>query len=249
MTTIDHVKYVKTLEIQSPIAGFPSTKGGAPVIEGAEQSFINDKSLVSFVSDVSGQRRSDVLNSILIAQLAANKQFPDELQILDWYKAFINVLNNLGWTIEAAEFSSFRSDTDVFEVENAIIDILTNAFGEVFKTVIIKTLASIKGLSDANGKITAFEKNTHSLSRGAFQIGLAKEENGVVMIQLGMFMLTSSSQIKRILFFKSTKEKTRLDYCSRKGTLNEDVYANIRKPVSDKLAGKATEFIAEVEID
>ncbi len=248
MKTIDHKKYVKDLEIKTPVAGFPISRDVMQVSEGVEQSFLNAKSLVSFVSEVNGQRRSDVLNSVLLAQLAANKQFPEEAQILDWYKAFVKVLNNLGWTIEAAEFSSFVSSSTIFEVENAIIDILTAAFGGTFQSVIIKTLGAIKSLSDTNGKITAFEKNTHSLSKGAFQIGLAKEENGTVSLQLGTFLLTSSNEIKKILFFKSSKDKTRLDYTSRQGTLNEEVYNNIRQPVMDKLGGKVTEFIAEVEI-
>jgi hypothetical protein len=250
MQTIDYEKYVRGLEISPLSAAFPVSRDLQKdvAVEGEEQSFLNAKSLVSFISEVNGQRRNDVLNSVLLAQLAANKQFPDDTQILDWYKAFVKILNNLGWAIESAEFSTFQSGTDIFEVENAIIDILTTAFGGAFKTVIVKTLASIKGLSDTNGKITAFEKNTHSLSKGAFQIGLAKEENGTVSLQIGSFLLTSSNEIKKILFFKSTKDKTKLDYCSRKGTLDEEVYNKIRQAVLDKLGGKVTEFITEVEI-
>lgn len=248
MQTIDLVKYVNTLQIESPAVAFPSTKAGVQLAEGEEQTFLNAKSLVSFVSEVSGQQREDVLNSVLLAQLAANKQFPEDAQLIDWYKSFSKALNNLGWTLEGKEFSTFKSATDVFEVENAIVDILTTAFGGTFKTVIIKTLASIKGLSDNNGKITAFEKNTHSLSKGAFQLGLVKVENGTISLQLGMFLLTSSNEIKKILFFKSSKDKTRLDYCSQKGTLNEEIYKTIREPIVTKLGKKVTDFISEVEI-
>jgi|SRR5580765_1212328 len=248
MQTIDVVKYVKNLQIENPVATFPSSKAVAQIAEGEEQTFLNAKSLVSFVSEVSGQQREDVLNSVLLAQLAANKQFPEETQLIDWYKSFSKALNNLGWTLEGKEFSTFKSATDIFEVENAIVDILTTAFGGTFKTIITKTLASIKGLSDNNGKITAFEKNTHSLSKGAFQLGLVKVENGTVSLQLGMFVLTSSNEIKKILFFKSSKDKTRLDYCSQKGTLNEDVYSSVREPIVTKLGQKVTDFISEVEI-
>ncbi|MDB5203097.1 MAG: hypothetical protein JWQ27_2506 [Ferruginibacter sp.] len=246
----DLKEYVNSLPLLEPAAEFPGAKGanGDLASEGVEQSFLNAKSLVSFVTDVQGQRRNDVLNSVLFAQLAANKQFPNDEQIMDWYKAFIHVLNTLGWVIEAAEFSTFKASKDIFEVENAIIDILTTAFGGSFMTVIAKTMSSIKDLSDGNGSITAFEKNTHSLSKGAFQIGVAMEENDTVSLQLGTFLLTSSNEIKKILFFKSSKDKTRLDYCSRKGTLNEDVYGSIRETVKARLGEKTSQFIAEVEI-
>ncbi|AUD03662.1 hypothetical protein [Spirosoma pollinicola] len=250
MLVHDPIQFVQDLEFEDAKKAFPSERGWqAPdMTEGVEQSFMNAKSLVSFVSDINGQRRSDVLNSVLLAQLAANKKFPDENQLVDWYKEFVRVLNNLGWAIEAAEFASFESSGTVFEAENAIISILTAAFGGSFMVVITKTLEALKGLSDSNGKISAFEKNTHSQSKGAFQIGLAREENGTVILQMGTFLLTSSNEIRKILFFKSTKDKTKLNYCSRTGTLNEDVYARIRTQIQDKLGGRISDFIAEIDL-
>ena len=253
MQSQDPVKFVRDLEFEDSREAFPRERGSllpveTQLAEGVEQSFLNAKSLVSFVSEIDGQRRSDVLNSVLLAQLAANKKFPDEDQLVDWYKEFVRVLNNLGWAIEAAEFSNFESDGTIFEVENAVISILTAAFGGPFMVVITKTLEAIKGLSDSNGKITAFEKNTHSLSKGAFQIGLAKEDNGAITLQMGTFLLTSKNEIRKILFFKSTKDKTELNYCSRTGTLNEDIYAKIRTQVQDKLGGRVSDFIAEIEL-
>ena len=223
--------------------------GQAPdMVEGVEQSFLNAKSLVSFVSEINGQRRSDVLNSVLLAQLAANKKFPDENQLVDWYKTFVSVLTNLGWAIQGGEFSTFQANGTVFDAENAIISILSAVFGGSFMVVITKTLDAIKGLSDSNGKITVFEKNTHSFSKGAFQIGLVSEANGALSLQIGTFLVTSKNEIKKILFFKSTKDTTQLNYCSRTGTLNEELYAKIRTQIQDKLGGRMTEFIAEIEL-
>ncbi|TDE14825.1 hypothetical protein [Dyadobacter psychrotolerans] len=252
MQNIDPVKYLKELKISDLSNTFPISRDletkDLPTTEGIEQSFMNAKSIVSFVSEIDGQRRDDVLNSVLLAQLAANKLFPGDDQSLEWYKEFVNVLNNIGWNIQAAEFTHFESREHVFDIQNVIIDILLTAFGGTFIKVITKTLDAIKGLADSNGKITVFEKNTHSLSKGAFQIGLAKVENEAVSLQIGTFLITSSNEIKRILFFKTTKDKTSLDYCSRTGTLNEQIYATIRESVVEKLGGKVTEFIAEVEI-
>ena len=114
--------------------------------------------------------------------------------------------------------------------------------------VITKTLDAIKGLSDSNGKITVFEKNTHSFSKGAFQIGLVSEANGALSLQIGTFLVTSKNEIKKILFFKSIKDTTQLNYRSRTGTLNEELYAKIRTQIQDKLGGRMTEFIAEIEL-
>lgn len=249
MQTIDLEKYVADLELREPGASFPVSRDvQSALVEGEQQSFLNDRSVVSFASGVSGPYRRDVLNSVLLAQLAANKKFPAEEQLLEWYREFIHVLGNLGWTIQAAEFSTYKASKDIFEVENVVIDILTSAFGSSFANVIAKTLDSIKSLSDADGKLKVFEKNTHSVSKGVFQLALASEENGTVSLQMGSFLLAASGEIKKILFFRSSRDKVRLDYCSRTGTLNEEVYAGAREAIQEKLGQKLAQFVAEIEI-
>src|SRR4051794_9253487 len=177
MITQDLVGYVSDLDLQAPEGRFATMRDAetAPIKEGQDQAFLADKSLVSFVSEVTGQNRQDVLNSTLLAQMAANKQFPNEADLLDWYRTFIEVLSKIGWEIEAGEFSTFESSKDAFEVQDSIIDILTSAFGAGFIPVILKVLESIKNLSNKDHKIIAFEKNTHSLTKGCFQIALADE--------------------------------------------------------------------------
>jgi hypothetical protein len=250
MLTQDIVSYVSDLDVQPPVGRFPVARGEetTPVKEGEEQAFLADKSLVSFISEVSGQNRKDVLNSTLLAQMAANKKFPDEGDLLQWYRSFIDVLSNIGWDIENAEVSTFESSKEVFEIEDAIIDILTSAFGAGFMPVILKTLESIKNLSKRDHKIIAFEKNTHSLTKGCFQIALAVEKNEVVSMQLGTFLLTSDKKIKQILLFKSKKDKTSLQYTSRRGTLNSEAYAIVRDAILQKLGANITAFVAEIEI-
>jgi len=178
--------------------------------EGNNQAFVNDKSLISFVSNVNGQNRQDILNSTLLAQLAANKKYPNEDQMLNWYDTYIEVLQKTGWNIENKQISNFSSTDSVFEMENVIIDILATALGGTMINVIKETLKAFKGLSESDGKIIAFEKNTHSLSKGSFQMGIADETNDAVTINMGFFYLSTENQINRILFFKSARDKTNL---------------------------------------
>lgn len=250
MLTQDLIGYVYDLDLQPPVERFPLFRGeAAPTVkEGEEQAFLADKSLVSFISEVSGQNRSDVLNTTLLAQMAANKKFPLESDMLKWYQAFIDVLSNIGWQIEGAEISTFEASKAVFEIEDAIINILTTAFGGSFMPVIVKTLDSIKNLSNKDHKIIAFEKNTHTLTKGCFQIALAVETNGVVSMQLGTFLLTSANKIKQILLFKAKRDKTTLQYTSRRGTLNSEAYGLVRDAVRQKLGANISTYVAEIEI-
>ena len=251
----DVVQFVNDLELKKPREAFEikRTRGAVQsqfVKEGEDQAFISDKSIVSFVSAVNGQNRKDILNSTLLAQLAANKKSPIEADLTGWYKRYIDVLRNLGWVVENAEINNYKVKENVFEVENVIIDILGAAFGANYLALIKKTLESLKKMSDANdGRIKVFEKNTQSISKGCFQIALADEENDALSMKLGTFLLTSTNQLKKILFVKIKKDETKLEYASSQATLNTEIYSeSARTAVLNKLSQDIKEYIAEIDI-
>lgn len=251
----DPKKYVSGLELGMPRYAIESIEP-FNALESALQSgdeekleaYINNRSLISFASAVNGQNRQDVLNSTLLAQLAANKKVPDDSKLEDWYKTYTEVLSQIGWTVQAKEFSVFRTDKGVFEMEAAILDILGAGMSGNYIAIITKTLEALKKLSSTDNKIIAFERNTHSLEKGTFQLALADETNGAVSLRLGGFIVKAKNEIKRILFFKSTKEKTELTFSTMQCTLNNDVYSVVRKTVLDKLSDSASRYIAAIEI-
>ena len=249
------VQFVRELELEKPREAFEVAATRGPVQpelvkEGEEQAFISDKSLVSFVSTVTGQNRKDILNSTLLAQLAANKKHSIETDIVGWYKTYTEVLEKIGWVIEDKDIHKFQAKESVFEVENVIIDILAASFGGNYIAIIKKTLESLKKMSESNdGRIKVFEKNTRSSSKGCFQIAIADEENDALSMKLGTFLLTSSNKVTKVLFVKFAKDKTTLDYSSSKGTLNSELYASsAREAIVKKLSQDITDYIAEIEI-
>ena len=251
----DVVQFVNDLELEKPVESFTvkRTRGAvAPqlVKEGEDQAFLSDKSIVSFVSAVNGQNRKDILNSTLLAQLAANKKSPIEQDLTGWYKRYIDVLRNIGWVVENAEINNYEVREKVFEVEHVIIDILSASFGAGYIALIKKTLESLKQMSEQNdGRIKVFEKNTQSISKGCFQMALADEENDALSMKLGTFLLTSTNQIKQILFVKIKRDETKLEYASSQATLDTELYSMAaRDAVIHKLSQDITDYIAEIEI-
>jgi hypothetical protein len=216
--------------------------------EGKAESYVSNKSIISFVSNVTEQARQDVLNSTLIAQLAADKKFPEEGQMTDWFKKYQETLTNIGWTVQGKEFSKFQTSQSIFEMDNVIIDILTTAIGGSALAIIVKTIQAFKKLSDIDNRLLAFEKNTHTLTKGTFLIAIVDETNEALSMKIGAFLLTASNEIRQILFFKSTKDKTELSYSSSDCIFNSDVYSIVRNSVLTKLGNKASEYIAEIDI-
>jgi len=215
--------------------------------EAADAGYLVYKGLQSFAAGLSVQGREDVLNSLLLAQRAATKAFPNEDNIFEWYKKYFEVLENVGWVWEGNDFSIFESGKTKFEVDKAILEILGAAVTGTQLAILIKTLEAVKNMADGDNRITFFERNTHTLHKGSFQLGVANEERGVVSLTANAFVLTTRTTITKILFFTSVKKDADLKYCLAKATLNAGVYDGYREQIKAKLSDKA-DYIADLEI-
>ena len=251
----DPKRFVAELELSldsSSMSGFlpPGVRGSAleSAADDEPAAYVVNKSLVSFVAGVGSQNRKDVLNSTLLAQLAANKKFPDEKKLVEWFRTYTDVLSKVGWVMTGKDFVNVETSKNLFEVENVVLDIIGASLGGNAMAIVTKTIEAFRKLSDADSRIVAFEKNTHTSEKGTFLIASADETNGVVSLSMAGFVVSSTEQIKRILFIKSTKEKTNLQVATRTGTLNTDTYGLVRNDILVKLGITVNEFIANLEI-
>jgi len=63
---------------------------------------VDAASVVTFVDGLSGQQKEDVLNSTLLAQLAANRKHDRERDTAGWYEVYRTVLEKVGWASQPA---------------------------------------------------------------------------------------------------------------------------------------------------
>jgi hypothetical protein len=213
----------------------------------AEAAAMNFKSLQSFVAGVSKQRQDDVLNSMLLAQRGATASAPNDDQIIEWYKKYFEILERIGWVIEGKDFTDFETQHSIFEIDNALLDILSTVVTGNQLAVILKTIESFKALSKDDKRFLAFEKSTHSLQKGSFQLGVASQENDTLSISGSAFILNTSKNISKILFFNSDKDSTKFKFRQIKATLDDGIFANARDIIKQKL-GDVSTFVADLEI-
>lgn len=210
-------------------------------------SFLNFKGLNSFSENVKKETQEDVLNSLLLAQRAASKAFPDDNQLKNWYALYFEVLKKLGWLISQKDFSVYEEKSTQFELDKAIFNILAELLtGQQIK-ILMKSLELLKSLGNDDKRLIAFENNTHMHDRGNFQLGMTEETNGNVSILGSGFILESEKKITKVLFLKFDKEKIKLNFSYYKADLVSSIYENHREAVKQKL-GDASQFIASLDI-
>ncbi len=242
--------YIRELELAGSAVAFPEVSQRSIFLESTENSseaFLSNKSVISFVSDVSGQNRDDVLSSTLLAQLAADAAFPEPENVLQWYGRYEDVLTNIGWVMQNKVESSFKSNKSLFEIQEAILEVLGSAVvGGPQAAIIQSTLNALKSMADKEGMIEIFRRNVTNNNNSHFQVSAVDETNGAVAMGLGGFMLNTTERITRLFGIGFSMDKTELRYRTARCTLNTAMFKTIRDSINEKLGEATQKFIARL---
>lgn len=229
------VEFVRSLELDESLTlDSPSAK----VIAG---------SIASFTSKLSGQQLEDVQNSTLLAQLAANKKFPDEEDIVDWYKFYRHVLSQLGWIMQDLGFDKYKSQQASFKLSQVTLELLSAMVGEEEQllTVVKYTLES---LAESPHGQALFKVNSASGQNGRFQILPCTVTNGQVSLAFIGAYFKASQVSDDFFFFSYESQDISLHKAAQVFTLNEAVYGEVRQTVMNKLGRHARKFIDDLQL-
>lgn len=223
-----------------------SRKNLQPASSGS--AYVAGGSLISFVAGVSPQNQQDVLNSTLLAQLAANQKFDRENQTAEWYQFYRTVLENVGWVVQQFEFDKFNASGSQFSVDKVVLEILEAiATGDEIE-IAQKTIEAMKSLDNGDGRLVLFENQSHTLNQGSFQIGMATDYGGVVAMHFGAFHFTSTSNVTKVLFFSFSNSNTSFYKSAQSVSLDKQIYSQVRSAIIQKLGDKARRFVSQLDI-
>ena len=85
--------------------------------------------LVEFTKPVQPELRSAISDSMLLAQLAANKAADQSQDVFGWYHKYIEVLQNIGWTVKDSDFQARSFEGAATTMHKALIPVITAMLG------------------------------------------------------------------------------------------------------------------------
>lgn len=147
---------------------------------GTEVTYIN--------KNTPARQKQDLLNSKLLAQLAANK-VADKLDDSEaWYKKYIEVLENLGFSISEFQFIDTSNSSFDLRVDKALIELVGAILSQNEVVALKATMDALKSLEDKDGKVTLFSQTVSDQKGGHFQVSTGKmNENGNAEVSMGAF--------------------------------------------------------------
>ncbi len=214
-----------------------------------DQAMVVASDIVSFMKDVSIEQREDFVNSSLLAQLVASEKVPDKTDIIEWYEAYFDVLENIGWVSQDRGFSSYTEEPDGLETHEAILK-----FAEVFlghspaalKNVVL-TLEALTSMDSSKPWMTIFDRESKHAKTGHFQIALAERgDNDQFLVSLMAFSLKAEATMTQVLFFKIRTGEVELEKYFGKVAHNNEVLSSIRDPLKQKIAAYTNDYIAKL---
>ena len=242
---VDYIRSLSIADLPLDTSRFSPTR----VAETDKDSaYVTSGGIVSFVAGLRLQQKEDVLNSTLLAQLAANKAFKREEQTREWYGKYHEVLENIGWVISAFDFTKFQATGSKFSIESAVTQLVAAIASQSALLVTQAAMADIKAISSGSKAFAIWDKSTHNTSNGNFQISPCVSSDDNVAMALAAFHFSAETVDSQFLWFSYSSSSVNLYKGGQVVVLNEQIYAKVREEIVKKLGDRATLYVANLEI-
>ncbi|GBE89958.1 hypothetical protein SCP_1702840 [Sparassis crispa] len=207
---------------------------------------VNGSLLQSSVGNLDPVHKDDVLNSTLLAQLAANQAGGDDKE--KWYKKFKEVLENVGWVVESFSFAEIENVNTYGSVDKVVIAMLDPHLSPEAGTVVKATIDAMRRRVNASANVI-FQENAWDGQTADFQVSVASAADGDnVQLHIGCFDYTAKGAAGNVLFFKFGHRAVKFTYATQTMVLNEDIYKIVRDMVKEKLGTAIQSYRKDVVI-
>jgi hypothetical protein len=248
----------KTFVKSVDLAGTP--RGILPQGAATEASEVFDKAktqaqvvgsgVFSFAQGVTAEVREAISDSALLAQLVANKKVKAEQAPLDWFIAYSDVLQNLGWTVQEGGWSDYTAKGTAVEVHEKVIEVMTAALSPsaAALTIVTATMNALKAMDPNSSWITIFSRETQKAKIARFQVGLVeKEENSDVFVSLLACLIEAENNITQVLFFKFKNARASFKADSTKVSINRAALTDLGPAIRNKIRAYQTDYLSSIQ--
>ena len=218
-----------------------------------QQSVVVGSDVVSFTQPVEAEFREAISDSALIAQLAANAKFDAKLDPIGWFDTYFGVLGGLGWTTQVRDTAEYKFKSDGVQVHQAITDVVAAFLGPLPGAAALIKLAldSLQSMDKDSPWITLFNRESQHAKIGRFQFTLIRRDEGdgkALLADAMCFAIEAEKEITQILFFKISKNKTRMRRSLGTLSISQDSLMDLRPQVKQMIKDFRANFVLNLPL-
>ncbi|WP_273224156.1 hypothetical protein [Pseudomonas sp.] len=215
-----------------------------------DSAFVAGNSVVSFVGGLEPQLKQDVMDSVLFAQLAADKEFPNkDTHRVERYNRYNQILAYCGWTKSSESMDKVTGLKQKFTMDQVALEIIASVVGP--NKALLEIVALVFGALAKNPKaLSLFENQAKGRDAANFQIlpCIATSDGEVIMIRTCM-QFSSSKPVTKVLFWEWSSSDVNLYSVAINTQLNRRQYGVVRNVIMEKLGTSGKKFIENIDID
>jgi hypothetical protein len=212
-------------------------------------AYIDAGLLQSCTPDLPALYRDDVLNSMLLAQLAADKKFSRFSEVDAWYRFYGNTLSSLAWRASAFTFYVFQPAGPRFYLK----DVIEKEFSKRVDP------AKVEAVNSSIEKYNSL--GLDSRARQVFSGSTQLTESDVELVNVQVAIVWGDAELSVVGAVFGTAQsiteilkeeidskllQDKIQLVAYSGVLNETVYGGLRASVIEKLGRKREEFIVAI---
>jgi hypothetical protein len=245
--------FVESIDL-SGIRRYPQAQGPTEATEvfdaAKDQAQVIGSGLFSFAKGVTAETRSAISDSALLAQLVANKRFSAETGPKDWYNAYQDVLQNVGWVVQDLGWADYTTAGVAGEVNEKIIEVLTAALvpSAAALTIITAAVDMLHRMSPGSSWFTIFNRESAMAKMARFQIGLVETaEEADLFVTLLACLIEAKSTITQVLVFKFRNARAKFEANSSKVSINRDALHDLGPVIRGKIRAYQADYVSSIK--
>ena len=218
----------------------------------APRQFLNSRILLVLPDNLTTQNQTDIHNSLLISQLAADKLHVRDEHTSAWHQEFSITLGHLGWLITSNDFQ-------INMPRNATFDLATFALNEISQRNLadqhvdaFRKLTNILRKLPSNGDVLQLlYQGRTEVSKTAglmLAVGELSTDNRVILNIFSFHIIDGNEGVKNYLEHIYDPNSITLDTTvkSSRMLLDEQVHGGVRELVTERLGDRPSSMIKEI---
>lgn len=202
----------------------------------------------AFLPGVSQETIDDVNLCKLVMQNAASKKYPDDAQLFEWYKFYIEGLKNLGWVIQNKDIQEVTIRRVGLTMDQVALEIAKGLIGGNAAQMLANVGSqAVEAVQKNPRAIDVFNREYKLGKQANFDIAPVWVDNhGQANMVLNCISLDARESTRGILFWKSTKQSTTIKTGAVRTYLDNKVFSSLRSAVYQKYSEAGKKFIEEL---
>lgn len=246
-----YVQAVDLRDVPRRMGAGAAHEEAAKVFEAAkDQALVVGSGVFSFAQGVDAAARAAITDSVLLAQLLANKRVSAEQDPLAWFAAYSEVLQNIGWVIAESGWTGDTAKGTAVEVHRKILQVMAVALGPAPAAVAIlqATMSALAGMQPDSPWLTIFNRESKTAKIARFQIGLVEPgADNAIGVALLACLIEAEAGITQVLFFKLQKSLASFRSNTAKASIERAALTVLGPAIRDKVRGFQGEFLSSIK--